>query len=226
MTLFAHRLATAGHACLVIDLYGTGDSQGGFGDGRLAIWLDDLARAVDWLLARDLRAINLLGIRFGACLAARLAAESATDFSRLLMWQPVIRGSNFMTQFLRLKMVADMVDASSQVTTKQLREMSEAGERIEVAGYDIDPELLASVDSFDMLQEKPPASADVSVFEVTPSPTPRHSLDCRKLAEQWSDAGASIDTFLVGGHQFWSSTEIVVVPELLDATLGRIQLGR
>lgn len=225
MTFLAHRLASAGHASLVVDLYGTGDSEGDFADGRLEIWLDDLQCAVSWLDEQGSSAINLLGLRFGACLASRLAAESRAKFSQLLMWHPVIRAANFMTQFLRLKMVSDMVDTSSQITTKQLREMSAAGETIEVAGYYIVPELLASIDACDLLQEQHPFVTSVSIFEISPSATPRHSLECEKLVTQWSEAGVDVEPFLIRGHHFWSSTETVVVPELLDATLSRIQHG-
>lgn len=223
MALFALRLASEGHACLIVDLYGTGDSDGEFDEGRWDIWLDDLQRAKDWLIARDLREINLLGIRFGACLATTLARQSATEYTRLLMWQPVIRGKSFMTQFLRLKMVSDMVDSSSQLSTTELREISAGGEPIEVAGYKIRHELLASIDAFDMLDDAPPVGTEVSIFEVTPSAAPRYSLDCQRLVKQWSDAGTNVVSSLIGGHQFWSSTETVVVPELVDATFRAMQ---
>lgn len=225
MTLMAHRLAQSGHSCLIVDLHGTGDSEGGFAEARLETWLDDLERAVDWLLASGVSDINLLGIRFGACLATRLAAISATDFSRLILWQPVVRGTVFMTQFLRLKMVSDLVDTATQTTTKQLRETAMSGDDIEVAGYKIAPSLLASIDAFNMLEEHHPGTLKTSIFEITPSSSPRHSMDCDKLVTKWSETGAGVDSNLISGDPFWASTETVVVPELVEATLSRIEYG-
>lgn len=225
MTLMAHRLTQSGHSCLVMDLHGTGDSEGGFADARLEIWLDDLGRAVEWLLASGVSNINLLGIRFGACLASRLAAISATEFSRLILWQPVIRGTVFMTQFLRLKMVSDLVDTATQITTKQLREIAKSGDDIEVAGYKIAPSLLASVDAFNLLEQHHPGAPKTSIFEIAPSSSARHSMDCDKLSTKWSEAGASVESNLISGDQFWASTETVVVPELIEATLSRIDNG-
>ena len=225
MTLAAHRLVQSGHACLVVDLHGTGDSEGEFGDGRWEIWLDDLGRAVEWLLARGVSDINLLGIRFGACLATRLAALSATEFSRLILWQPVFRGTVFMTQFLRLKMVSDLVDTAARITTTQLRETADSGECIEVAGYEIAPSLLASIDAFNMLDESHADTLKTSIFEIAPSSSARHSLDCDKLTTKWSEAGRDVNSYLISGDQFWASTETVVVPALVEATLARIQNG-
>ena len=225
MTLMAHRLAQSGHSCLIVDLHGTGDSEGNFGAGRWDIWLDDIGRAVAWLLAHQVGAINLLGIRLGACLAARVAAVSGPEISRLIMWQPVIRANVFMTQFLRLKMVSDLVDSDSQITTKQLRESSQAGETIEVAGYKIAPDLLTSIDAINLLEEHYPSHLKTSVFEISPSSVPRHSMDCDKLTAKLSHAGVDVDSSLINGDQFWASTEVVVVPELVEATISRIQYG-
>ena len=47
--LLGRRLADIGVASLIVDPYGTGDSEGDFSDARLSIWQDDLGIAADWL---------------------------------------------------------------------------------------------------------------------------------------------------------------------------------
>ena len=44
--LLAERLATLGVGTALIDLYGTGDSEGDFGDARYDVWLDDMTAMV------------------------------------------------------------------------------------------------------------------------------------------------------------------------------------
>lgn len=46
------RAAKRGDRVLLIDLYGTGDSGGDFGDATLPIWREDLRRGAAWLTER------------------------------------------------------------------------------------------------------------------------------------------------------------------------------
>src|SRR5579875_280343 len=50
--LQARRLADIGIGALLIDLYGTGESGGGFADARWRTWLGDIAAAAIWLKSR------------------------------------------------------------------------------------------------------------------------------------------------------------------------------
>ena len=70
LTLLAEHLAALGFGTLVIDLHGTGDSAGGYVDGRWEAWRDDIALARAWLDARPGGCVALLGVRLGAMLAA------------------------------------------------------------------------------------------------------------------------------------------------------------
>ncbi len=78
--LLGRRLADIGVASLIVDPYGTGDSEGDFSDARLSIWQDDLGIAADWLSEQGMDRISLLGVRLGACVATRFAVDCDRAF--------------------------------------------------------------------------------------------------------------------------------------------------
>ncbi len=71
----ARALAGIGLACLLLDLYGTGDSEGDLAALDWETWLDDVERTAAWFKARTGLAPMLWGLRTGALLAAELALK-------------------------------------------------------------------------------------------------------------------------------------------------------
>ena len=76
LALAARALQGAGIDVLLIDLYGTGDSGGDFGDATLAIWRDDLRRGAAWLAERGVARLDVLAVRGGALLLDGLRAAA------------------------------------------------------------------------------------------------------------------------------------------------------
>jgi exosortase A-associated hydrolase 2 len=215
VALQARALAERGIATLVLDLYGTGDSAGDFGAARWDIWRDDLQRGARWLRDRGYRHISLWGLRGGALLAAQCARELGTALDRILLWHPVARGEQMMTQFLRLRLAADLVADGEKITTQQLRETLLRGEPVEVAGYLIAPDLLRSLDAADLKSDFDAASVRVGWFEV--APTARALIPAsRAVVDAWAARGLDIHTDVVVGESFWNTPEIALLPELID----------
>jgi pimeloyl-ACP methyl ester carboxylesterase len=106
--LQARALAAAGFGVLQIDLHGCGDSDGDFGDARWEQWHADLATASSWLHARLGQPVGLWGLRLGALLALDHARRHTVH--QLVLWQPVLQGAAFLTQFLRLLVASGMLD--------------------------------------------------------------------------------------------------------------------
>ncbi|MGI4849783.1 MAG: serine aminopeptidase domain-containing protein [Janthinobacterium lividum] len=120
----ARALADAGIAVLVVDLYGCGDSSGDFGDARWQIWLDDLLLAKRWLEQRCGVVAGYLGLRLGALLALNAAADASTPVGPLVLWQPVLRGATYLTQFLRLRQAAQLLSPRDVVVDRQAVSLS------------------------------------------------------------------------------------------------------
>jgi uncharacterized protein len=86
----ARQLSQEGVHVLRFDYYGTGDSRGATGEGDCESWCRDVETAMDEL--RDvtgLTKVGLIGLRLGATLATRVAAQHAHQIDALLLWDPV-----------------------------------------------------------------------------------------------------------------------------------------
>ena len=90
------RLAKDGFSVLRFDYTGAGDSAGDTEQGDVETWLGDVAAAVDEARrAKGVARVTLLGLRFGATLAA-LAAAARDDVERLVLWEPVAAGPKYL----------------------------------------------------------------------------------------------------------------------------------
>jgi exosortase A-associated hydrolase 2 len=213
--LHARALAARGYAVLQPDLSGCGDSAGDFGDALWSGWLEDATRAQDWLVAAHGHPVVLWGLRTGALLAADLAQRRPA--ARLLLWQPVVDGSVFLNQFLRIRLASEMLsDGQAKNGNRRLLEALEAGESIEVGGYLLAPAMARELGALRLAGMAP--TCPVSWFEVGGSTGV--SPASRRVVDAWLDRGAIVDTEIIEGDPFWSTPEISVCTPLIDATLA------
>jgi exosortase A-associated hydrolase 2 len=224
--LQARELAALGYGVLQVDLHGCGDSAGDFADARWDSWKRDLALAHRWLIDRLASPVHLWGLRLGALLAVDYAAGAVGPVASLALWQPVQSGKIFLTQFLRLRVANAMLsnDKDAGNSTNALRAQLAAGETLEIAGYDLAPELAAAIDALDLVQLVPPACT-VHWFEAVPAadrPLPPGSA---RVTEAWAKAGADVRVQLVACPPFWSTQEITESPALLQATSTLFSAG-
>lgn len=221
--LCARRLADLGVATLIVDPYGCGDSEGNFGEARWEIWLDDVARGVTYLRNQGVERASLIGLRLGACLAGEYAASAEPAVDRLLLWQPVVKGASFLTQFLRLRSAHEMIASGSGVSTSELRETLASGTPLEIAGYEVAPELFSAVDLLDLEAMDPPPVSSISWIEIGIQGREGVSRPSASVIDAWSDAGAIVDVSPVGGERIWDTQEITIGGPLIDATVARFR---
>ena len=91
MRQLAARLARVGFHVLRFDYFGTGDSYGETGEGGIARWCEDIETAIEEL--RDVTGVtkvSLVGLRLGANLSARVAANRPQEISKLIVWEPLM----------------------------------------------------------------------------------------------------------------------------------------
>jgi len=221
--LQSRRLAAAGYAVLQIDLFGCGDSCGDFADARWDIWRQDLQVALRWLQSKVDGPTALWGLRLGATLAADVARDPAMGVEHLLLWQPVSSGEQFLTQFLRLRLAADMLaEGTAQTGVRELRETLRRGVSLETAGYELHPRLAAEIDSL-TLADLAPAVARVHCLEVSTMAEPQLSPATQRTLEAWRMRGLDVRTAVVRGEPFWSTIEGTECKALLAATEGSLK---
>ncbi len=222
MNLAARHLAAAGHAVLIVDLYGTGDSSGGFEDARWETWISDLEYGVRWLARNRETKVDLCGIRLGANMALAVSERMPGRIDNLLLWQPLLSGKTHMTQFLRLKLAAQLTAPGPKTSTAELRAAADSGEVIEVAGYSLHPDLIVAIDEQDLRGLMAPKGASISWFEVVADEGRGLGISSSKLGDGWRAAGVDLQQAVVQGEQFWTSPEITLAPELIERTVSRV----
>ena len=213
--LQARAFADAGHAVLLCDLRGCGDSSGDFGDATWDDWLADVARAAAWMRERFDAPLTLWGLRAG-CLVAAEAAKRHSLACDLLLWQPMTAGKLALQQFLRLHMAKEMLDGQAGGGTQGLRERLGRGERVEIAGYALDPAL---ADGLEQASLQPSATGRTLWLEVSTRDDPALLPASASLVARWKASGHDVAERVVKGPPFWSATEIEEAPELIAATL-------
>jgi exosortase A-associated hydrolase 2 len=220
--LAARRMAALGCSVLLLDPYGTGDSEGDLADARWSLWLDDLLRGVQWLCRHGSPRLALFGVRLGAALALELAGRQSCE--HVLLWQPVAKGALHLNQFLRLRVAADMLAADAASSTDALRAELSAGHGVEVAGYAISPGLAHDLDAVDLERLVRAGSPPIDWLEAAPAPGRPLAPASRSLIERWSTAGVRVHAQPCVAPPFWSTPEIVVPETFIDAT-ARIAAG-
>ncbi len=221
VALQARALAAIGMGCLVLDPYGTGDSGGEFSDASWEGWLDDMHIGLAWLRQHGQGCVSLWGIRLGAVMATQLARRDG-QIRQLLLWQPVQGGKQFYTQFLRIRIAAELNLPDRVKTTAELRQRSARGEDIEVSGYKVGPLLAGQLDALQWDENALAALAQADWFEVLPDAQTSLAPASVQAAERLASQGARLSQTGVVGPAFWHVHEREIAPDLVRATTERL----
>ncbi|MBS4052351.1 MAG: hydrolase 2, exosortase A system-associated [Methylomonas sp.] len=223
VALQANALAEQGIAVLVLDLFGTGESNGDFGESTWSIWLQNLEDAVGWLKLQGAQSVSLWGLRLGALLAMDFVNQHAGLIDRLILWQPVLNGDAFVTQFLRLRVAAAMMNsANPQEKTSDLKKQLQNGQSLEVAGYMLHPDFVRPLstlkaDCLDLQAIKEIVIYELAVVGNEGEPSLVNQQFLNKLHS--FEINASLTVF--EGDNFWGSQEIVTTPNLIELTIDK-----
>jgi len=204
--------ASAGHQVLLPDLFGTGDSSGDFGDSTVDIWRSDLDSALACM--RPTLPLDVVGLRYGALLAADLATRHATRALTLL--QPVCDGRNQLTQMLRLRLATALMGSREKETVSGLRQRLHDGEALEVAGYRLSRELAIGLESLSLADLSLQNVSRVHWIEMATQADRPLMPASQRIVNAWSAKGVTIDSSVVVCDQFWATQEIAHCPTVVD----------
>ena len=213
-------LAREGWAVLQIDLFGCGDSSGEFGGATWDAWLQDVALAAKWLVGRFGVVPGFWGLRAGALVIADYLAAGGVG-NGVLLWQPVISGKQHLTQFLRLKMVNEMLgNVAERSGTQELRGRIAKGEHVEVAGYRLSEGLAGGLERADLVFA--PGVGRVLWVEVSSADEPKLSPASENRIARLAQRGVRVETSAVPGQAFWQTIEIAECPALVAKTVEMV----
>lgn len=214
----ARKLAASGTRTLILDHYGTGESEGRLEDADWDIWLEDAQAAAEYLYGLSENPMTVWGIRTGALLAAELADRSPHLFNRQFLWQPTLDGKLFINQYLRLRMASQIISNAERENTDEIRKRLASGEIIEVAGYPLTARLAEQVSSrklsnFTSIMKKP-----VIWIEMTGQSGLGLAPASKKLIETSRIQGAHIEAEAIACPMIWQLHERADAPALAIAS--------
>jgi pimeloyl-ACP methyl ester carboxylesterase len=164
--VLATQLERAGYSVLRFDYAGTGDSLGESEDATVDGWLADIGAAADHLRAASgIARITLVGLRFGATLAALATERGILRARHLVMWDPIVEGRGYLAE-LGAQHEAYMRDEIGPTWTDR-RGMREDGSPMEALGAPISAELAAQLAAID-LGTVTPAADSCTVIQTRP----------------------------------------------------------
>lgn len=222
IALQARAFAELGGVVAVLDPRGTGDSCGEHGDATWAGWREDVGVAWRWLAARASCPSVLWGHRLGFLLALDAMAAHEIEPDVLLLWQPVASGKQWFSQFLRLATAQQITGTGGGGSdTRSLRAELAAGRSIEIAGYDLHPELVSGAEAIDLAAVPAPKCPTI-VREVTLGSPASLSPVAERAVGRWSAAGTTVNAMAIEGASFWAAQEIAEVPQLVASTTAAV----
>lgn len=153
---FARKLTGLGYPVLRFDVMGHGDSDGDFEETTIETQLSDIRRAINTLRSRfpSVEGVNLLGLRFGATLAA-ISAESLPDIKKLVLWDPIVDGAKYMQEMLRINLTTQTaVYKEIRHTRDALVQMMKEGQTVNIDGYEMSYVLFQQASAVNLLDRE------------------------------------------------------------------------
>jgi exosortase A-associated hydrolase 2 len=196
----ARELARAGYAVLRFDFRGEGDSARRFAESSLATRVEDARTALAELRRHVVEggSITVLGLRLGASVAA-LATVDHDDVDRLVMWEPVTDGAEYVRTILRSNLMQQMTRHRRVIEDREsLIGRLERGESVNVEGYELGGALYRELSTFRLDPGRPPATRANLLVRISGRESPPCD-DLRPLADGW--AGTRLET--VVEEPFW-----------------------
>ena len=193
------------------DLYGTGDSEGEFGNASWQGWLEQLEFCVDQLRQTDgINGYAIVALRAGALLATDLIRQVACKPLSQVWWQPPTDGSTYLTQFLRLRLAADMLVAGeAQQSVQDLKSALSRGETLEVAGYTLSPTLSDGLAAASLKSQGSEGVPHTLWLDCTGNREQEIPPAKRALIAELCQLGGEVSYQSCPGAPFWNSVEIV-----------------
>ncbi|MEO1460004.1 MAG: alpha/beta hydrolase, partial [Pseudomonadota bacterium] len=209
MTRLAFSLAEAGIHVLRFDYYGTGDSAGEMTEASLAGWREDIATAIEELSDMSgAERVSLIGLRLGATLAARVAAEEPRAVEAVALWDPVVSGAEYRDWLFHA--AAHMPIGAAPPPERP----GEAGGGHEVVGFPLTEAMEAEIAEADILssvQGLPPR-----LLAVATQPVASHGAFGEALAARTPPAALEMIEDKAAWHEDWPLDAGMVPVQVLD----------
>ena len=185
----ARAMAERGIAVLRFDYTGNGDSEGEFQNSTVDTQLSDIKSAVELVWERFGKDVKLgfFGLRYGATLAA-LSAEQLASKGRLLLWEPITDGEEYMQEILRSNLSTQLaVYGKISVNRDALIEQMRSGITVNVDGYEISNAIFTTGSKIKLNGEKRMYDGPCLIMHIARSANAKRA-DLNELKSAYSQA--------------------------------------
>lgn len=168
--VLGERLSRAGHPALRFDYFGSGDAAGEDTDVTISTLCDDVLAANAALRHHaGERPIIWLGLGFGATVAWLTAAKDVQVPQKLLLWDPILDGKDYLAELRRRH------DAFfREVFSVPPRGMKQVSGITEAIGFSISDDFASEIEAVTVAR-MPAPPADVHTVLVTSRETPQNA---------------------------------------------------
>ena len=222
--LQAVSFARARFGVLQIDLLGCGDSKGEFDDATWDAWKDNINTAIHWLNSKGKAPVSLWGLRLGALLMMDWAKGRSVPIEKYIFWQPVLNGATAIHQFFRLASASRLMGKDGESVT-EIREKISQGQMVEIAGYQLNPDLVKAIENIKMEDLYPPEGSRIIWKEISLNDPADIGPASRKVIDLFEQKDCRIDVEPITGNTFWNSVEISTLPDLIASTTNSMISG-
>jgi pimeloyl-ACP methyl ester carboxylesterase len=141
----AKRLSAAGFDTLRFDYFGAGDSGGETTEAELNGWKDDIASAARELKdMSDARRVVLVGLRLGATLVAETALRLRGDIDRIVLWDPIVSGLDYVRE------LAGQAGQKGELSKSSESSATDVVTVLELGGLSVSPAFVSGLKAIDL----------------------------------------------------------------------------
>lgn len=196
----ADMFAREGARCIRFDYTGCGDSEGSFEAMAVSSWLEDVAAAAVRLRgATRLERIHVCGVRFGAALAALYGAD-CQGVDRLVMWDPVTRGGDYLRELER---------SHRQWLRGSFARATDEDEMVQTLGFPTTEAFREEVGATDLSLVSAAPAREIMVLQGA------EAADVEGLAERFTALEAAVETHALPADSLLAATMRRVVRWIL-----------
>jgi exosortase A-associated hydrolase 2 len=208
MVNMARYLAAQGVACLRFDYMGEGDSEGSFEASSITTRLSDISAALSILTeATSLKSIGLLGVRFGATLAALAAAKNRLD--SLILISPIITGKPYLEQALRSNLAAQLAAYGNVLKDRhQLTDELMNGTPVNIDGYLLGKEHYLEMSAIDLLETDDFPAGRILLLDVSKKDAQPSDPDMNGLYQKLRKADRDVTMSIIREAPFWKDSKV------------------
>jgi exosortase A-associated hydrolase 2 len=218
MHLTAEALARRGFRSVLMDYFGTGESDGELAEATIEHWLTDIATVRTRIEQRGGDLSGVIAIRLGALLAFAEMARSGS-VPRVVLWQPVSEGRQFLREMLRQLILSERLRGVivSSSADELLEQMGSSGPT-EIGGYVLGPKLAHALREATLLDCRllPPTSIH---WLETSTVGASAKVDDDGTSAALRAAGHRVNVVRMHESPFWTMTDPPVPNSLIDETV-------